>query len=256
MPDPGFGSSLENCAKRKVKGSTSFKKIFLRAGCRGTALTRGGVGDIFAALGTFNLGPELQPPSQAVTELLVRWRAGDQEALQDLIPLVYEELRIIARRHMQAERPGHTLQSHALVHEAYLRLIDQRPFDTRNRAHFLAVASRLMRQILVDHARRHGAAKRGADQRTEIDGSMGLPRTPRVELAALDDALKSLAELDEQQARIVEMRFFGGLAIEEIAEVLGSSRSTIKREWNVAKAWLAREMKRGRDGTAGTVAKN
>ncbi len=202
------------------------------------------------------MGSGLQPPSQPVTELLVRWRAGDQEALQNLIPLVYEELREIARRHMKGERPGHTLQSAALVNEAYLRLINQRPFDTRNRAHFLAVASRLMRQILVDHARRHGAAKRGVDQQVEIDASVVLPQTPQVELAALDDALKSLAELDERQARVVEMRFFGGLAIEEIAEVLGSSRSTIKREWNVAKAWLAREMKRGRDGAAETLAKN
>jgi RNA polymerase sigma factor (TIGR02999 family) len=113
-----------------------------------------------------------------------------------------------------------------------------------------------MRQVLVDHARHHGAAKRGADQRVELDASLVLPQAPRVEMVALDDALTALAQLDEQQAKIVEMRFFGGLAIEEIAEVLGSSRSTVKREWNVAKAWLAREMERGKDGRAGTVAKD
>jgi RNA polymerase sigma factor (TIGR02999 family) len=197
-----------------------------------------------------------QLPSQPVTELLVRWRAGDPEALQHLIPLVYEELRKIARRHLQGERPGHTLQSAALVHEAYLRLVDQRPFNTRDRAHFLAVASRLMRQILVDHARHYGAAKRGPNQRVDLDASLAFPQAPRVEMIALDDALNGLAQLDEQQARIVELRFFGGLAIEEIAEVLGSSRSTVKREWNVAKAWLSREMKRGRDGSAGPVAED
>jgi RNA polymerase sigma factor (TIGR02999 family) len=169
---------------------------------------------------------------------------------------VYEELREIARRHLKGERPGHTLQSAALVHEAYLRLVDQRPFDTHDRAHFLAVASRLMRQVLVDHARHRGAAKRGADQRVELDASLVLPQAPQVEMVALDDALTALARLDEQQARIVEMRFFGGLAIEEIADVLGSSRSTVKREWNVAKAWLAREMERGKDGRARTVAKD
>jgi RNA polymerase sigma factor (TIGR02999 family) len=197
-----------------------------------------------------------QFPPQAVTALLVRWRAGDQAALQDLIPLVYEELREIARRHLLGERPGHTLQSAALVHEAYLRLVDQRPFDTHDRAHFLAVASRIMRQVLVDHARHHGAVKRGADQRVELDASLVLPQAPQVEMVALDDALTALARLDERQAKIVELRFFGGLAIEEIADVLGSSRSTVKREWNVAKAWLAREMERGKNGRAGTVAKD
>ena len=118
-------------------------------------------------------------PSQPVTELLVRWRAGDQEALQRLIPLVYEELREIARRQLHRERPGHTLQSAALVHEAYLRLVGQHPFDSRDRAHFLAVASRLMRQVLVDHARRNAAAKRGANQTVELDASFALPQAPR-----------------------------------------------------------------------------
>jgi RNA polymerase sigma factor (TIGR02999 family) len=201
-------------------------------------------------------GELLQLPPEPITELLARWRAGDDEALQRLIPLVYEELRGIARRHLQGERPGHMLQSAALVHEAYLRLVDQRPFETRDRAHFLAVASRLMRQVLVDHARHHGAAKRGANQQVELDISLVVPKAAPLEMIALDDALTALARMDEQQARIVELRFFGGLAIEEIADLLGSSRSTVKREWNVAKAWLSREMKRGRNGSTRPVAED
>jgi RNA polymerase sigma factor (TIGR02999 family) len=197
-----------------------------------------------------------QQHSYPVSELLLRWKAGDQGALEALVPLVYKELRDIARRHLQRERPGHTLQSAALVHEAYLRLIDQRPFDTENRAHFLAVASRLMRQILVDYARSHGAAKRGADRRVELDASLVLPQVRNTDVVALDDALNGLAKLDEQQGRIVELRFFGGLATEEIAQVLGISPSTVKRDWNVAKAWLTRQMKKGSHGDTGPVAKN
>jgi len=169
--------------------------------------------------------------------------------------LVYKELRDIARHHLRRERPGHTLQSAALVHEAYLRLVDQRPFDTENRAHFLAVASRLMRQILVDYARTHGAAKRGADRTVELDTSVVLPQVRSADVVALDDALNGLTKLDEQQGRIVEMRFFGGLATEEIAEVLGISASTVKRDWNVAKAWLTRQMRKGSHGK-GAVAKS
>jgi RNA polymerase sigma factor (TIGR02999 family) len=191
-----------------------------------------------------------------VSELLVRWKAGDREALEALVPLVYKELRDIARHHLQRERPGHTLQSAALVHEVYLRLLDQRPFETDNRAHFLAVASRLMRQILVDHARTHGAAKRGADLRVELDASLLLPQVRHADVVALDDALTGLAKLDEQQARIVELRFFGGLTTEEAAEVLGISASTVKRDWNVAKAWLTREMKKGNRGETRAVAKD
>jgi RNA polymerase sigma factor (TIGR02999 family) len=175
---------------------------------------------------------------------LVRWKAGDKDALEALVPLVYKELREIARHHLYRERPGHTLQSAALVNEAYLRLLDQRPFDTENRAHFLAIASRLMRQILVDYARSHRAAKRGADRRVDLDASLILPQMPSADVVALDDALKDLTRLDEQQGRIVELRFFGGLATEEIAQVLDISASTVKRDWNVAKAWLTREMKR------------
>lgn len=197
-----------------------------------------------------------QLPSQPVSELLVQWKAGDQQALERLVPLLYKELREIARHHLQRERPGHTLQSAALVHEAYLRLLDQKPFDTENRKHFLAVASRLMRQILVDYARSHGAAKRGADLKVELDPALVVADEPCVDMIALDHALNQLGRLDEQQIRIVEMRFFGGLSIDEIGEVLGISRSTVKREWNVAKAWLAREIKRGERGEAPAMAKS
>jgi RNA polymerase sigma factor (TIGR02999 family) len=189
-----------------------------------------------------------QQHSAPVSELLVRWKAGDQEALEALIPMIYDELRGIARHHLQRERPGHTLQSAALVNEAYLRLLDQRPFYTENRAHFLAVASRLMRQILVDHARTYGAAKRGADRKVELDASIILPQERSTDVVALDDALHDLAKLDEQQARIVELKFFGGLATEDIADVLGISASTVKRDWNVAKAWLTRAMKKRHRG--------
>jgi RNA polymerase sigma factor (TIGR02999 family) len=197
-----------------------------------------------------------QQHSHPVSELLIRWKAGDQEALEALVPLVYKELRDIARHHLQRERPGHTLQSAALVHEAYLRLIDQRPFDTESRAHFLAVASRLMRQILVDYARTHGAAKRGADRIVELDASLILPQVRSTDVVALDDALNGLAQLDEQQGRIVELRFFGGLATEEIAQVLGISASTVKRDWNVAKAWLTRQMKKRTRGNTRPVAQD
>ena len=195
-----------------------------------------------------------QPSSKLVSELLVRWRAGDKQALETVLPLVYKELREIARYHLQRERPGHTLQSAALVHEAYLRLVDQKPFDAENRTHFLAVASRLMRQILVDYARSHTAAKRGAELKVDLDAALVVCQERSAELVALDEALNQLSSIDEQQGRIVEMRFFGGLSIEEIAEVLGLSRSTVKREWNVAKAYLSRQMNRGSHGKTPTMA--
>ena len=197
-----------------------------------------------------------QLTSQRVTQLLVRWRAGDQQALEQLIPVLYKELREIARYHLQRERPGHTLQSAALVHEAYLRLLDQKPFEAENRAHFLAVASRLMRQILVDYARSHTAEKRGAELKVDFDAALVVTKERSAELVALNDALTQLCCIDEQQGRIVEMRFFGGLSIEEIGDVLGISRSTVKREWNVAKAWLTRQMKREGYGEAPAMAEN
>jgi RNA polymerase sigma factor (TIGR02999 family) len=197
-----------------------------------------------------------QLPSEAVSELLVKWRAGDEQALQALIPLVYKELHDLAHHYLRKERSGHTLQTTALVHEAYLRMVDQRPFDVENRAHFVGVAARLMRQILVDYARSHGAAKRGPDRKVELDVALPLPQIRNADVVAVDDALKSLEQVDEQQSRIVELRFFGGLTTEEAAEVLGISRSTAKREWNVAKAWLSRQMNRGKRGQTGAVGKN
>jgi RNA polymerase sigma factor (TIGR02999 family) len=185
--------------------------------------------------------------SHPVSELLVRWRGGDQEALQALLPLVYDELRRLARHHLEAERAGHTLQSTALVHEAYLRLAEQEPLRLDNRAHFFAVASHLMRQILVDYARKHHAAKRGANNLTlTLDEAIASPKQPELRLVALDDALNVLAALDERQSHIVELRFFGGLSIDETSQVLGVSPATVAREWTAARAWLYREL----DGAA------
>jgi RNA polymerase sigma factor (TIGR02999 family) len=180
--------------------------------------------------------------SQTISALLTQWRSGDEEALQALVPLVYQELRRIAQHHLRQERSDHTLQGTALVHEAYLRLMKQGPADIENRAHFLAVASRLMRQILVDHARGRRAAKRGGGLKLGLDNVVALQEGQNVDLIGLDSALNELARLDPQQSRIVEMRFFGGLSIEETAEIIGISRTTVKREWATARAWLRREM--------------
>ena len=183
--------------------------------------------------------------SQPISELLVRWKRGNEGALKALLPLVYDELRRLAHYHLQAERPNHTLQSTALVHEAYLRLVGQEPLRLDNRAHFFAVASHLMREILVDYARKHLAAKRGANSLTlSLDEAIALPRKRDLNLVALDDALKRLAVRDARQSRIVEMRFFGGLSIDETSEVLKVSPATVKREWTVARAWLHREIDR------------
>ena len=187
-------------------------------------------------------------PEQPVTELLVRWRAGDQEALQDLVPLVYQELRAMAHGQLRAERAGHTLQSTALVHEAYLKLVKQGPPEVQNRAHFFGVAARLIRQILVDYARSHGAAKRGVACRVELEEGLGIPGKAAVDVLALNEALNELAKRDEQQSRIVELRFFGGLTLEETSKVLGISSATVKRDWKMAKAWITREIRRGEDG--------
>jgi RNA polymerase sigma factor (TIGR02999 family) len=197
-----------------------------------------------------------QAPSQPVTELLVRWREGDPKALEALMPLVYKELRAIAHRCLRQERFGHTLQSAALVHEAYLRLVDRDPLDVQNRAHFAATCARLMREILVDYARARGAAKRGADCCVQIDEGLAISKKPGVDVLALDDVLNDLAVMDEQQGRIVELRFFGGLTIEETACVLEISPATVKRDWNVAKAWLSRAMKKGPSGNTAAVEKD
>jgi RNA polymerase sigma factor (TIGR02999 family) len=184
--------------------------------------------------------------SNPVTELLVRWKHGDQEALQALLPLVYDELRRIAHHRLEGERIGHTLQSTALVHEAYLRLVDHEPLRLDNRAHFFAVASHLMRQILVDHARKHHAGKRGANTPTlSLDDATAVPRRRELDLVTLDDALHKLAAIDMRQSQIVEMRFFGGLSIEETADVLGISHATVERQWRIARVWLFQKLNEG-----------
>jgi len=183
-------------------------------------------------------------PSKPISELLVRWRDGDQGALQALLPLVYDELKRLARNYLRNERPGHTLQSTALVHEAYLRLVKS-PLRLQNRTHFFAVAARLMREILVDHARSRRAAKRDYRCKITLDRAVALPQKRDVDLLALDDALDELSRLDPRQGRIVELRFFGGLSIDETSEILGISPATVKREWTTARAWLHREMSGG-----------
>jgi RNA polymerase sigma factor (TIGR02999 family) len=182
-----------------------------------------------------------------VSELLINWGRGDAGAREALIPLVYDELRRIARRRLRGERPDHTLQSAALVNEAYVRLIDLKSPPWQNRAHFFGVAARVMRHILVDHARNRLAAKRGGGApRLTLDTQIASLRKPQVDLVALDDALKKLETFDPQQCRIIEMRFFSGLSIEETASVLDISPATVKREWATARAWLHREMSKDR----------
>jgi RNA polymerase sigma factor (TIGR02999 family) len=183
------------------------------------------------------------PRSSDVTALLGDWSRGNQSALNRLLPLVYAELRRIATRRLRGERVGHTLQATALVHEVYLRLIDQRNVDWRSRAHFFGVAAQVMRRILVDHARKHNASKRGDGlPRVSIDEATELPAPDGIPVLAFDRALDRLARMDEDLARIVELRAFGGLTIEEAACVLDVSPSTAKREWRTAKAWLGREL--------------
>jgi RNA polymerase sigma factor (TIGR02999 family) len=180
-----------------------------------------------------------------VTQLLVDWRQGNGEALNALIPLVYDELRRLAHNHLNRERSGHTLQSSALVNEAYMRLVRQ-DLEINSRAHFFAVSSHLMRQILVDYARRHRAAKRGdaVDKVTLTEAAALLRGKSNFDLLVLDEALNDLARLDPQQTHVVELRFFGGLSIEETAEALGISQATVKRDWATARAWLHRELSR------------
>lgn len=183
-------------------------------------------------------------PAGAASQLLLRWRSGDKEALHALIPIVYKELRLAARRCLRSERPDHTLQSTELVHEVYLRLARDQPLPTQNRAHFVAVAAKLMRQILVDYARRRSAAKRGPQYKVELDDSFYLPARQNVDVVELDRALALLSRRDAQQEKIVELRFFGGLTVEEIAVALEISPATVKRDWSMAKAWLTREVGR------------
>ena len=187
------------------------------------------------------------PTPHVVTQLLQDWSQGDETALDKLIPIVYDELRRQAANYMRRERPWQSLQTTALVHEAYLRLVDQRAVEWQNRNHFFAIAANLMRRILVDHARQHQAEKRGGADLTmlpidDVDASID---EPEVDLVALDQALERLSLLDEQQSRVVELRFFSGLSVEETAAVLNISARTVKREWRAAKAWLLRELSGG-----------
>jgi RNA polymerase sigma-70 factor (ECF subfamily) len=184
--------------------------------------------------------------SMDVTLLLKQLSNGNQEVLAELIPLVYDELRRLAAYHLRQERSNHTLQATALVHEAYLRLVDQRHVDWKNRSHFFGVAAHLMRRILLMHARKHHAAKRGGSaQKISLDEAIVFTREQSAELVALDELLTQLTALDPQQARVVELRFFGGLSVEETAHLMDISTATVKRDWAMAKAWLAREMGAG-----------
>jgi RNA polymerase sigma factor (TIGR02999 family) len=183
------------------------------------------------------------PDPQQITELLLAWGQGDEAARDHLIPLIYDELRRLARKHLRRERPGHTLQTSALVNEAYLRMAGQR-VSWQSRAHFFGIAARLMRQILVDHARLRDNAKHGGDWRRVSLDAADAGQDQTADILALDDALQALAQMSPQQSRIIELRFFGGLTIEETAEVLGVSHSTVEREWRVARAWLWRELQR------------
>jgi RNA polymerase sigma factor (TIGR02999 family) len=182
---------------------------------------------------------------QDVTRLLVDWSNGNRAALDGLAPLVYDELRRLANSYLRRERSDHTLQGTALVNEAYLRLIDQRNVKWQNRAHFFGVAAQMIRRILVDHARGHQAAKRGAGAaKLSLDEALAVPGARDVDLVNLDEALKELAAFDERQSRIIELRYFAGLSIEETAEVVGISPATVKREWTAARAWLFRQLNR------------
>jgi RNA polymerase sigma factor (TIGR02999 family) len=185
----------------------------------------------------------MTPSPGEVTQLLVDWGNGDKAALDRLTPLVHEELHRLAHRHMRLERPNHTLQTTALVNEAYVRLVDQRNLHWKNRAHFFSIASRLMRRILVDLARAHYGARRGGGvPRVSLDEAAILSQERAGELVALDEALTRLAKMDERKSKVVELRFFGGMSVEETAEALGVSPITIKRDWSTAKAWLYREI--------------
>jgi len=177
--------------------------------------------------------------SDNVNQLLSDWSDGNQQALEQLLPLIYNELRHLAHHFLYRERSGHTLQTTALVHEAYLKLVDQRDPHWQNRAHFFAIAAQAMRRILIDSARKHAAQKRGGPlEKVSLDESLAISMEPNMKLLALDEALNTLAEIDPGQSRVVELRYFGGLTIEETAEVMNLSAATIKREWAMARAWL------------------
>src|SRR5918912_4154333 len=195
------------------------------------------------------VGAMTTPSTQKVTELLLAWRDGDESALEKVAPLVYDELHQLAARYMRRESPGHTLQTSALVNEAFIRLIDQQEVQWQNRAHFFGIAAQLMRRILLDHARSRARAKRGGGVlRVSFDEGAIVSGQRAAELIALDDALNALAAFDSRKSRIVELRFFGGLSNEEVAEVMGMSLRTVEREWRKAKAWLHHAISKGEIG--------
>ena len=197
------------------------------------------------------------PSQKQITQMLVDWGNGDQAALEKLTPLVYNELHRLARRYMGRERPGHTLQTSALVNEAYIRMIDWKEIQWQNRAHFFAVSAQLMRRILVDFARSRNYAKRGgAARKVSLEEATVISREKGADLVALDDALDSLARLNERQSRVVELRFFGGLELEEIAEVMQVSVGTVRRDWSLARAWLHRELSRARESEGKILLRN
>ena len=188
----------------------------------------------------------MTPSPDEVTQLLLDWSTGNEAALERLTPLVYAELHRLAHRHMKRERPSHTLQTTALVNEAYVRLIDQQRVHWHGRAHFLSIASRLMRRILVDHARAHNRGKRGGGAlQVPLDEAASISQERAAELIALDDALSSLSTIDQRKTQVVELRFFGGMSVEETAEVLQVSAITVMRDWSTAKAWLHRTIETG-----------
>jgi len=187
-----------------------------------------------------------QASSDEVTQLLRGWHGGDRAALDALVPIVYKELRRLAHCELRKERPDHTLQSSALVHEAYFRLVGQNLPQWESRTHFFAIAAQLMRQILVDYARRRRASKRGGDVfMLTLDDAVALPQRKDVDVVAIDEALRTLAEFDPRQSRVVELRFFAGLSLEETSEVMGIATATVQRDWTAARAWLHREISRG-----------
>ena len=187
----------------------------------------------------------MTPASNEVTQLLVAWGNGDQAARDELMPLVYAELHRLAHRHIKRERPGHTLQTSALVNEAFVRLVDQRDVHWQSRAHFFGIAAQMMRRILVDYARKRRFAKRGGNQlQVSLNEELVAANQRSAEVVLLDDALTQLAEIDERKSKVVELKFFGGLSIEETAEALGVSPGTVMRDWTLAKAWLRRAMSR------------
>jgi RNA polymerase sigma factor (TIGR02999 family) len=186
-----------------------------------------------------------QTSTDGITKLLQGWRGGDRAALDALVPVVYKELHRLAHCELRKERPDHTLQSTALVHEAYFRLVGQTLPQWESRTHFFAIAAQLMRQILVDYARRHRASKRGSGVcMLTLDDAVVLPQRKDVDVVAIDDALNTLAEVDPRQSRIVELRFFAGLSLQEISEVMGIATATVQRDWTAARAWLHREISR------------